>query len=542
MDTSHWTLKEKIGQLFIVAFGGEEMTQELEKAIADWNVGGVILFQRNLRDTKKVIELNAAIQNVAKKYNRPPLWISIDQEGGGISYLWDGMVLSPGNMVLGAGKSSENAYRAAHIMGTQLKQLGFNMNFAPVMDINNNPKNPVIGARSFSESPEEVSELAIQTIHGYHHAGMLAVGKHFPGHGDTEYDSHLSLPVVDKSLQALEAFELIPFQRAVQNGMEAVMTAHIVYPQLDKELPATLSSFFLKELLRKTYQFDGLIITDSMEMDAIAQYFGREEGSLRAIQAGADIILACGKDVESQEKMVNAVVAGVETGQINVGCIEESLSRVLRMKEGWINKDELDNLEHINIDEIPKHEYKETMIQIALEGITLQVDNKGYLPIPSSLKPSCTVISQRSYNDGSYMGDRTSIVKEVFATDGYDVTYIQGENPTTDEVEQLSKNVESGEYVLVFINERRKLHENWTALVEGFCDKTDRVIVVSLWNPQIVEHLPKEIAAYITSYSYTDQTLYALKELLEGSHAFKGQSPVTLLEQGSLSTSERANR
>ncbi|MED4017846.1 beta-N-acetylhexosaminidase [Sutcliffiella cohnii] len=531
MVVKDWTLKEKIGQMFIIAFGGEDVTPELEKAIAEWNVGGVILFQRNLRDINRVITLIRDIQTIAVNNNRPPLWISIDQEGGGIAYLWDSMVVSPGNMLIGATKSEKNAYDASFVMGQQLKKIGFNMNFAPDIDINNNPNNPVIGARSFGESPVEVSQLGKASIQGYHDAGVLAVGKHFPGHGDTEFDSHLSLPMVDKTLEQLESFELVPFMDNMNNNMEAIMTAHIVYPQLDSEFPATLSSYFLQTLLREKYEYDGLIITDSMEMDAIAKYFGREEGSVKAVQAGADIILACGRDVASQYSMVEAVERAVVNGVLPLSTVETAVHRILNKKKQWIDDENL--TDSLNPTTIVEEQYHEVMNRIAAEGITLQINKSNVLPLDRT--KTIKVIGQSSYNDISYMGDRKAIVDVVFAEERYEVTYISGENPTLIEIAEIVTTIQQGDVVVLLINERRELQRGWVKLVDQLSTMTENIIVVSLWNPQIIERLPKAVGTYITTFSYTDHTIHQLKKLLDGQLTFQGKSPVKLLEQGSFS-------
>jgi beta-N-acetylhexosaminidase len=450
----------------------------------------------------------------------------MDQEGGGISYLWEGMVLSPGNMLIGASDNEGNAYDAAYIMGVQLKKLGFNMNFAPDIDINNNPRNPVIGARSFGENPQKVSQLGKKTIQGYCSAGVLAVGKHFPGHGDTELDSHLSLPKVEKNLEELEQFELLPFIENIRSGMEAVMTAHILFPKLDDEYPATLSSFFLKKLLRDKYDFDGLILTDSMEMHAISKFYGREEGTVKALQAGADIILACGKDVATQELMINAVEQAVRAGVLKEETLQLAVDRIKRYKEKWINHE---GLAGIDLHSLRQKSYVDTMTQIAREGITLQFDHSCLLPLREEEKVK--VISQRTYNDENYVGERKSVVHKIFHEDRYEVTYLEGSCPNNPEVERLPETVKQDQYVFLLVNERRALPPSWVDLYEKLSAKSSNVIVVSLWNPQIVEHFPESMSTYITTYSYTDQVIAALKELLEGHHPFQGTSPVRLLER-----------
>lgn len=519
----NWSLKEKIGQMFIIAFGGEKMNSELERAIAELNVGGVILFQRNLKDAGKVRQLNKDIQRIARMHNRPPLWISIDQEGGGIAYLWEGMAISPGNMLIGAAGNAENAYDASYLMGIQLIKLGFNMNFAPDIDINNNPKNPVIGARSFGESAEMVSRFGQKSIEGYHAAGMLAVGKHFPGHGDTEFDSHLSLPKVDKNLEELERFELLPFIENIHSGMEAIMTAHIVYPKLDPDHPATLSPFFLQTLLREKYKFEGLILTDSMEMHAISKFFGREAGTVKAVQAGADIILACGRDVAAQQLMIEAVEKAVANGQISEEMVDSAVSRISAFKQKWIKSNEP---AEEDLPAVQEKNYHDRMEQIALDGITLLFDKKELLPLPSGV--SVKIISQKTYNDENYVGDRKAVVHQVFNGGRYETYYIKGANPTLEEIEELAGSIKEEDYVLLLINERRTLDEDWVSLYEEINRITGKIVLVSLWNPQIISAFPADAASYIAAYSNTSHTISALKKLVEGRAEFRGKLPVTI--------------
>ncbi|WP_053070256.1 beta-N-acetylhexosaminidase [Alkalihalobacillus pseudalcaliphilus] len=514
-----WTLKEKIGQMFVIAFAGEEVTPELHEAIVEWNIGGVILFQRNLRDVKKVIRLNRDIQEVAKKHGRPPLWISIDQEGGGISYLWDGMVLSPGNMLIGATGNKAYAYEAAKSMGEQLRNLGFNMNYAPNIDVNNNPNNPVIGARAFGDQADKVSAFGIEAVKGYHEAGILAVAKHFPGHGDTEVDSHLGLPIVDKSIEELEINELLPFKENIDSGLEAIMTAHIVFPQIDPEYPATLSKRILHELLREKYQFDGLIITDSMEMHAISKYVGRELGAVKAIEAGADIILACGKDLASQVAMIERVIDAIEAEELELLIVNQALQRIHYSKEKWLSNILEPSLEKVTLKQT---NYQETMKRIAAEGITLQRNPQNLIPF--SYNQQIKILSQSTYNDENYMGDRKSLVKEIFAGPQYEVFYLEEANPSQVEVKHFLNSISASDVVVLLINERRKLDRAWIEAYQSIKHVTAQVVVVSLWNP-FIDQTYRDIIFdhYLTTYSQTPEVMMTLKELLEGKHVFAGK-------------------
>ncbi|MDQ0253018.1 beta-N-acetylhexosaminidase [Evansella vedderi] len=530
MNTS-LSLKEKIGQLFIIAVQKDELDEELKKAISHYNIGGVILFQRNLRNFSKIIHFIKDIQAYAKGSGRPPLWISIDQEGGGISYLWENMAVSPGNMLLGATNTPEKSYIAHYHMGRQLRSIGFNMDFSPVLDINNNPENPVIGARSFGEREELVTKMGMEAIKGLHDAGVMACGKHYPGHGDTEFDSHLSLPTINKSIEELDQFELVPFHKSMKNGLEAIMTAHIVYPHVDPDKPATLSNEFLTEILRKGVGYEGLIITDSMEMEAISRFFGREKGTVMALQAGADIILACGQSYENQFKMIDAAVDAVEGGELDPSLINTAYKRNLKYKSKWVKPDFNSTVEDIivycNDDSI-----HQLMEEIACEGITVIQDDRRLIPIPPA---KCTLIYQKTLNDENYMGDRKNPCPATFTEEHYQLIALENNVPTSKDTTEMVDRILPNEQVILFINERRNLREEWNSLIGEISKLTKNIIVVSLWNPQIYKEISDKEITYIACYSNTSHVIQGLKKIIEGKVEPKGTPPVTILKQGSQS-------
>ncbi|HYT37084.1 MAG TPA: glycoside hydrolase family 3 N-terminal domain-containing protein, partial [Ktedonobacteraceae bacterium] len=230
------TLEEQIGQLLMVGFWGSTPSLEIIDLMQRYHVGNVILFSRNIHDTQQVLELTQKLQAIAKEAGqRYPLLIAIDQENGIVQRLGDLVTLFPGNMALGATGSEEIAYKVALATGNELKALGINMNLAPVVDVNNNPANPIIGVRSFGEDPSLVARLGAAMVKGFRAAGILSCLKHFPGHGDTATDSHLSLPVIPYALQRLEALELVPFRSGMKAGAESVMIAHVAFPTLAEQ-------------------------------------------------------------------------------------------------------------------------------------------------------------------------------------------------------------------------------------------------------------------------------------------------------------------
>lgn len=326
------SLRDKIGQMVICGFHGTSMDGDLRRLIADYKIGGVIYFARNVESPAQVARLTTELQDTAAKSGTPPLWISIDQEGGMVARITEGVALMPGGMAIAAAGSEGDAYLAAFASGRELAAMGINLNYAPVLDVNNNPDNPVIGVRSFGESPEKVARFGEGTLRGFQDAGVAATAKHFPGHGDTDVDSHLDLPTVPHDRKRMEEVELKPFREAVRAGVDAIMSAHIYFPALESgKLPVTLSKAALTGLLREELGFEGIITTDCMEMNAIAEHFGTVEASVMAVEAGADLVLVSHR-LDRQLGAIGAIEQAVAEGRLSEERIDQSVRRLLAMK------------------------------------------------------------------------------------------------------------------------------------------------------------------------------------------------------------------
>lgn len=326
-----------------------EMNESVRAFFADYQPGGVILFANNTKSTEGTYRLIEDMQAAVTGAGAPAMLVTIDQEGGYITRLAQGTSM-PGNMALGAIGRAEEARAAASVIGSELTALGFTMDCAPSLDVNCNPLNPVINVRSFGESPTMVAKLGVAFMQGLKDAGVIPIVKHFPGHGDTQTDSHSSLPLVDKTLAEIEGTELVPFQAAIDAGVQVIMTAHIQFPALDDTvvvsastgeeilLPATLSKKILTDLLREKMGFDGVIMTDAMNMDAIALHFGVGEAMVRAFEAGVDLALMpvsimCPGDIATFESAICEVEAAVASGRLTREEIEASVRRILALKE-----------------------------------------------------------------------------------------------------------------------------------------------------------------------------------------------------------------
>lgn len=337
------SLEEKIGQMFIVGFKGYEADNEIKELIEKRYVGGIIFFDRNIKDSQGLLQLMNSLK-AFNKNNKAPLFMSVDEEGGRVSRLPKEIKKFPSGMNIGKVDDEEFSYKIGEVTGEKLKDFGFNMNFAPVLDIYSNPKNKVIGDRAFGINPEVVKRLGVATMKGLEAEGVIPVVKHFPGHGDTLEDSHLKLPVVNYDYNRLDSFELVPFKYAIEKGSDAIMAAHILIPKLDKDYPASVSRYIITDLLRNKLNFNGVIITDDMEMNAIAKQHNVEDASVKAVEAGCDIILIC-KNYENSIKAIEKIKLAVENNQISQERIDESVYRVLALKDKY-------KLEDKNINEV----------------------------------------------------------------------------------------------------------------------------------------------------------------------------------------------
>lgn len=326
------TTRNHIGQLFMVGFLGTSVTPDLRAFIKDYKPGGVILFSRNLESVEQIVQLTNDLQACSPD---SPLLISIDQEGGRVSRLPHGFTIFPPCAVLGQSNSTELTYAAAATIAKELRAVGINMNMSPVLDVNSNPDNPVIGDRAFGTTPEVVSALAFANAAGLQDNRVVACGKHFPGHGDTNADSHKELPVVDASRERLEAVELPPFRRAVEQGITTMMTAHVLYKHLDDQLPATLSPVIIDQLLRQELKYDGVVLTDDLEMQAIADHYGVGDAAVRAFVAGCDVLLIC-KDREREVTAFEAMEQAVASGAISLDRLNQSAARIARLKQRFL--------------------------------------------------------------------------------------------------------------------------------------------------------------------------------------------------------------
>lgn len=342
------TLEEKVGQLLVIGVEGTSFSSEMDNLIRNYHVGGVIIMGRNVATTNEMLQLINGIKK-ANEHNKIPLFLSVDEEGGRVSRLPVGIPKLPTSAQIGKLNDESVSYRAGTYLAGVLNEFGYNMNFAPVLDVNSNPRNPVIGNRSFGSDPYQVAKLGISTMHGMMDNDIIPVVKHFPGHGDTVVDSHKALPKVETTLEALRNVELVPFQKAIEEGADAVMVAHILFPALDPDYPSSMSKAIITGLLRNEMKFEGVIITDDLTMGAIANDYTIPEAAVQSFIAGSDQLLVV-RDYEVQLNTLNAFIKAIETGEITEERLNESVKRILTLKEKYSVSDEVH--EKVDMDKI----------------------------------------------------------------------------------------------------------------------------------------------------------------------------------------------
>jgi beta-N-acetylhexosaminidase len=298
-------LERMAGNVIVCGFGGLEAPESVHQWLAEESVAGLILFKRNIDDLDQAAALVASC--LVQRDGALPILVCVDQEGGRVARFGEPVIALPPMQTLGATGDPQLTRNAARVLGRQLRAIGINLNFAPVLDVDTNPHNPVIGDRAFGRTPEVVIEHALAFADGLHDGGVLSCGKHFPGHGDTDLDSHLALPILRHDRARLEEVELRPF-RAAARRLPSVMTAHVVFEAIDPEVPATMSRAAVSDLLREEIGFEGAVFSDDLEMKAIAERHSIEEAGVLAIEAGCDLLLVC-SDLEAASRLRTSLAA-----------------------------------------------------------------------------------------------------------------------------------------------------------------------------------------------------------------------------------------
>lgn len=527
---SSMTLREKIAQMVISNSEGYTLDessaefQRLENLVVNEKIGGLIFFKGNS-------EQEAGLINRLQSLAETPLLISADFERGTKMRLDDGS-LFPSNMALGATRNPELAYQMGLQIAKECKAIGVHQNYAPVVDVNNNSLNPIINVRSFGEDPELVSSMADKLIKGLQDGNVIATAKHFPGHGDTDIDSHSDLPVLNFTKERLDNLELIPFRNAINNDVMSVMIAHLSIPAIDNEsfVPASLSKSIIEGVLIDELKFSGLVVTDALNMAGVVKHFSTGEVALRCVNAGVDLILM----PQGESETISTIEQAVNNGSISEERINNSVRKILNAKN-WLklNESKLTDVSMVS-SIVNSSDAKRISQQIADEALTLVKNNNNLVPFNNSSNQNCLIISMNNGNEkanSDYFLSTFNSKNKFKSVSYYDLT---GEITDADEIISDSDNFE---VIIIPIYAKVKiktgtvgLPETQISLINSLTAKGKKVLVVSFGNPYLIQGFP-DVDTYICAYADAETSINSAVDSFYGTIKFKGKLPVTISSQ-----------
>jgi len=523
------TLEEKVGQMLGWRYNGRffnrdsDTVKELVEIIVKEKIGGLIVFAGDVYET-------AHLTNFLQEKARIPLLIAADFEWGAAMRI-DGTTLFPPLMALGATDSEDLAYEMGKITAVEGRAMGIHMTYAPVVDVNINPDNPVISARSLGERPERVGKLASAFIRGCQENGMIATAKHFPGHGDTALDSHNLMPAIKADLSRLEQVELYPFSQAIRAGVEAIMTAHLFVPALDPTpgLPATLSPLILTDLLRKKMGFKGLIVTDAMEMGGVTRTFSAQEAALRSVQAGVDMVLL----PPDLPGVVAALMGAVREGTIPESRINESVRRILELKARL----RLPKNRYVDINLLPqKIASRQHLAQAAKtfeKSVTLVKNDRDVIPISLDIPGKKTAVLSLSSDADDYLAGRTFIRELQKRKPGLSAFYADAFTGQEFIKVARAKALEADLVVIALFSSLRSgkgsvdLIPSHIDLVRELSWAKKKTLVVSFGSPYFLRHFP-EVDGYLCLYRNSSQAQEVAARAVCGEIDAEGRLPVSI--------------
>ncbi|MFG2022809.1 glycoside hydrolase family 3 protein [Streptomyces sp. NPDC048825] len=538
---SRMILEEKVGQLFVMRVYGHSATapeqadidanlkeigvRTAAELIAKYHVGGIIYFAwaHNTRDPHQIADLSNGIQKASLELPRGlPVLISTDQEHGIVARVGKPATLLPGAMALGAGRSRSDARRAGQIGGAELRAMGIRQDYAPVADVNVNPANPVIGVRSFGADPQAVAALVAAQVKGYQSSEVAATAKHFPGHGDTETDSHYGFPVIEHTEAQWAELDAPPFRAAIAAGIDSIMTAHIMVPALDPSGdPATLSRPILTGILRERLGYDGVVVTDSLGMEGVRTKYGDDRVPVLALKAGVDQLL----NPPKLDVAWNAVLAAVRGGELTEARLDESILRILRLKSKLgLLKDPY--VSHRGVDRvvgIPAH--RRAADRIADGTTTLLVNSGGLLPLSRRTHQKVLVVGADPASPSGTTGPPTTVLAGALKELGFAATALStGTAPSAATIAQAVAAARDADAVVVGTYNVTAAGSQKTLVGELLA--TGRpVVAVAVRNPYDVAQLP-DVQACLATYSWTDVELRAAARVIAGRIEPAGRLPV----------------
>ena len=516
------SLRHQIGQMIIAGFPSLEVDDQARRLVEEYQVGNFILFARNMKYARQTAALCDGLSRMTFEKLGVAPFISADQEGGMVSRITEGAALFSGAMALSAGADLQQARQVGKNCGQMLRSMGINVNFAPVLDVNIAPMNPIIGNRSYGDDPQRVADMGCAVMEGMVEGGVIATLKHYPGHGNVNTDSHLDLPVNHTDPEVLEQTEFLPFQQAFDRGAPALMSCHIVFPKIDPNLPATLSPVIIGEMLRKKQGFDGLVFTDCMEMDAIQKGWGTAQGAVLAVAAGCDV-LCISHHIEAVQSAVEAIEQAVADGIIPRSRIQESYDRIMAAKKkmGLLEPQQvsLEQAEAIihDAEKIALHK------QVARSSVTLLADKGGLSALQKAKKPMILApVFQSSTGVEDKEHDGLSFAQRVGDALGWTWKETAME-PSDEEIADLLRQAEGHDGVVLGLYNAR-FRPTQQALLRAFEAAGKPLVIVLVGGPCDVT-LVEKADAVVAMYEYTTLSVAsAAAALREGT--FSGKAPM----------------
>lgn len=520
------TVEEKIGQMFMVGFNGTSMPASLSSTIENKKIGNFIYFGPNVTDDSKVIDLSTVIQNKVMDTVGIPAFISMDQEGGMVVRFANSATHFIGAMGLTATNDSNNAYNVGKLSGKELRHFGVNHNLAPVLDVNNNYQNPVIGVRSFSDNQDVVSEYGLEMIKGLNESRVMTAVKHFPGHGDTTVDSHYGLPRINHDLTRLYEVELSPFIDAISSGVDSIMTAHIIFSSIDEEYPATLSYKVINNLLREELKYDGIVMTDSMNMNAISSFYGVKDAAILSINAGVDMLLY-GESTTLSMEAYDGVLEAVNKGEISIDEINDSVIRILLKKIKYNLIEDYLPKNNLTANDFNNHKaYNKNLVNksIAISKGSIDVFNKSkstlFISTVSSRYPLLPGLSVNS-NNNSFAYVANSHFSNLGVSTGYEVITT---NVSSSKINEIVSNSNNYDKVIIALENITSSQIN---LINQLLINHDDLLLVSLRNPYDILYVPN-VRNHVCTFGYYPASVNAILSLIKNEFEATGVMPVDL--------------
>ncbi len=496
------TLEEKIGQMFMIGFDGIILPDKIKSFIVDKNIGGIILFSRNINSIEQVVKLNKQLHLLGK--TTPMIWT--DQEGGNIVRFGEMAATGISHMGITQTNRPENAKIIASLIAKDMKALGIDGVFAPVLDVNINEKNPVIGIRSFSDKPDIVVKYAEQFIAGLNNEGIASCAKHYPGHGAASADSHLEIPKILLSIDKFEKLSIFPFLE-LSDKLDSIMTAHVKYPNISDKI-ATFSKEFIDERYKNNSNFEGIVFSDCLEMKAISDNFSAEEIVYNSINAGIDVMIVS-HTFSIQEEYYKIALNLVKTGVIKEERIDESVSRILKLKNKYKTqiKKQSTQLPAIRQDiDIEK--------KIALSSINILKNNNNKLPIKKDTKTLFIEFTNK-ITSPAVLSEKASKLEQIVKESFNNSDSLKLSLSDNLDIKKLSDNIDDYKNIVIFIysftgETKKKLNK----IIEKLFKKRDDIIIISLENPYEINDL-SFINTFICSYGFRDIQIEAVLETLK---------------------------